>query len=201
MRLGGFPRQYLPASQPSPRRHRPSRRTGGISRLSLGGRGRSCTHPLIYQGSDSGVELVVSKLCACLGDLYAFFLQPHEAERPPARPPPQAPSASLGRRRRPYPPSRNLRNPATFAPLCRVLRAARVVDIGTYSVDSLTAASPEAATRRSSRPTTSQCLPQPIPPPQDGVSVFAHGECNPPCRRVDGSASLYGGGHADFIIL
>jgi len=30
---------------------------------------------------------------------------------------------------------------------------------------------------------------------------FAHGEFNLPRRRVDGSASLYGGGHADFIIL
>jgi len=47
----------------------------------------------------------------------------------------------------------------------------------------------------------SQCLPQPIPPPQDGVSVFAYGEFNLPRRRVNGSASLYGGGHADFIIL
>jgi len=84
---------------------------------------------------------------------------------PPARPPPQAPSASLGRRRLSYPPFRNLRNPAAFAPLCRVLRAARVVDIGTYSVDSLTAASPEAATRRSSLPTMSQCLPQPTSSP------------------------------------
>jgi hypothetical protein len=36
--------------------------------------------------------------------------------------------------------------------------------------------------------------------PQDGVSVFAHGEFNMPRRRVDGFASLYGG-HADFIIL
>jgi hypothetical protein len=120
---------------------------------------------------------------------------------PPARPPPQAPSASLGRRRLSYPPSRNLRNPAAIAPLCRVLRAARVVDIGTYSVDSLTAASPEAATRRSSRPTMSQCLPQPALPPTRRRLCFAHGECNPPRRRVDGSASLYGGGHADFINL
>jgi hypothetical protein len=30
---------------------------------------------------------------------------------------------------------------------------------------------------------------------------FAHGEFNMPRRRVDGFASLYGGGHADFIIL
>jgi len=34
------------------------------------------------------------------------------------------------------------------------LRAAQVVDVGVYSVDSLTAASPEATTRRYSRPTT-----------------------------------------------
>ena len=80
---------------------------------------------------------------------------------PPARPPSQAPSATLERRRLSYPPFRNLRNPAAFAPLCRVLRAARVVDVGTYSVDSLTAASPEVAARRSSLPTMSQCLPQP----------------------------------------
>ena len=92
----------------------------------------------------------------------------------------------------------NMRNLAASAPLRRVWRA--VVDVGAYSVASLTAALPEATTRRYSRPTTFVSTPATARPAAHKTArlCFAHGECNPPRCRVDGSASSYGGGHADF---